>query len=86
MILQITNNVTKQEWNYTVDDANKYRDYFLFEGLQLQEGMTDGEYTYNLWDDDVVVSTGLMRIGDYKAQNKTYDKGKSGYVYYKPKK
>lgn len=86
MILQITNNVTKQEWNYTVDDANKYRDYFLFEGLQLQEGMPDGEYTYNLWDDDVVVSTGLMRIGDYKAQNKTYDKGKSGYVYYKPKK
>lgn len=86
MILQIINNVTKQDWNYTVDDADKYRDYYLFEGLQLQEGMPDGEYTYNLWDDDVIVSTGLMRIGDYKAQNKTYDKGKSGYVYYKPKK
>lgn len=86
MILQIINNVTKQDWNYTVDDADKYRDYYLFEGLQLQEGMPDGEYTYNLWDDDVIVSTGLMRIGDYKAQNKTYDKGKTGYVYYKPKK
>lgn len=86
MILQITNSVTKQEWNYTVDDAGKYRNYYLFEGLQLQEGMPDGEYTYNLWDDDVIVSTGLMRIGDYKASNKTYDKGKSGYVYYKPKK
>lgn len=80
------NSVTKQEWNYTVEDANKYRDYYLFEGLQLQEGMPDGEYTYNLWDSDVIVSTGLMRIGDYKANNKTYDKGKSGYKYYKPKK
>lgn len=86
MILQMINSVTKQEWNYTVDDANKYRDYYLFEGLQLEEGMPDGEYTYNLLDeDDDIVSTGLMRIGDYKASNKTYDKGKSGYVYYKRK-
>lgn len=86
MILQLINNVTKREWEYTVEDAGKYRDYYLFEGLTLNSDMPDGEYTYNLLDKDVIISTGLMRIGDYKAQNKTYDKGKSGYVYYKPKK
>ena len=85
MILQLINNVTKREWNYTVDDADKYRDYYLFEGLQLQEGMPDGEYSYNLFDKDVMLSTGLVRIGDYKARSKTYDKGKPGYVYYKRK-
>ena len=57
MTLQLINNVTKRDWNYTVKDAGKYRNYYLFEGLTLNGDMPDGEYTYNLFDKDVMLST-----------------------------
>ena len=42
--------------------------------INIPESYDDGEYEYTLKDnEDKIVATGLMRIGDYKQENTQYN-------------
>lgn len=72
MILKLVNNVTKREMEFRVYDVN---DSNLFYHFALTLGDTnpdDGEYTYRLMNDDLVLANGLLQIGDYQNNAKKY--------------
>jgi hypothetical protein len=49
----------------------------------LPDGIKDGEYTYELYENGNMVSTGLLQIGDYKQESgKEYNENKKGYIVY----
>jgi hypothetical protein len=71
------NNLDKREYSFDVNDQEDSRSFFHFY-FSLEDGMPDGEYTYTLFnDDDVVVATGLLQVGDYKAPSTAYTKNNS---------
>lgn len=78
--LELTNNVTKTITNYDVIDYFSSNIFFDFE-IELEEGIIDGEYTYNLYDGDCLVANGLCQIGDYKAKGKVYNNEKKYKTY-----
>lgn len=81
MTLKLTNNVTKKEYEFNVEDKNDSRLYYSFE-VELEDGMDDGEYDYQLYDDDEIVAHGICQIGDYVPQHTIYDNNNQGYTQY----
>ncbi len=78
----IKNNITHRNFEYSVTDLNESSIYYTF-NINVPEEMDDGEYNYILKDDsDKIVATGLMRIGDYKTENKEYNNKDKKYVQY----
>lgn len=79
----IKNGITHKEFEYSVTDLNESSIYYTF-NINIPESYDDGEYEYTLKDDlDKIVATGLMRIGDYKQENKQYINNKDNkYVQY----
>lgn len=88
MILKLTNNLTKNTLSFEVNDLYLSNIYFNFEislnenieGIALKD-ILEGEYTYNLYDEENIIATGLLQIGDYKANNKQYNNKKTYKVY-----
>lgn len=88
MKLEIINNLTKQKLSFNVRDFHSSNIFFHFE-LMLQdnleevrvEDILEGEYKYNLYDEETIIATGLLQIGDYKANNKEYNNKKTYKVY-----
>ena len=88
MKLEIINNLTKQKLSFNVRDFHSSNIFFHFE-LRLQdnlekirvENMSEGEYTYELFDGDKKVAEGLLQIGDYIRENKEYNNEKKYKVY-----
>lgn len=88
MILKLTNNLTKNTLSFEVNDLYLSNIYFNFEislnenieGIALKD-ISEGEYTYNLYDEENIIATGLLQIGDYKANNKQYNNKKTYKVY-----
>jgi hypothetical protein len=80
--LELTNNTTKTTTNYEVIDYFSSNIFFHFE-IRLKSGIIDGEYTYHLYDGDVLVANGLCQIGDYKAEVKEYKENKNKEKTYK---
>ena len=88
MILKLTNNLTKNTLSFEVNDLYLSNIYFNFEislnenieGVALKD-ISEGEYTYNLYDEENIIATGLLQIGDYKANNKQYNNKKTYKVY-----
>ena len=68
MKLVLKSNITKKTWEYTVVDVFDSKLYYHFPKFKLTETMDDGEYDYELYDDEELVAQGLLQIGDY--QNK----------------
>lgn len=80
MLLKLVNNLTKVEYEIDVEDKGTSGSFYDFD-ITLPTPMVDGEYTYQLSDNDKVVATGLCQIGDYIKQATSYNK-KEKYVTY----
>ena len=88
MKLILNNNLTKVKLTYNVTDFHSSNIFFHFE-LRLQdnlekirvEDMSEGEYSYFLYDGDKKVAEGLLQIGDYVKENKEYNNEKKYKVY-----
>ena len=79
----IKNGITHKNFDYSVEDLNESSIYYVF-NINIPEEMDDGEYTYVLKDDvDKILATGLMRVGDFKQENKEYNNNKDNkYIQY----
>lgn len=85
MTLILTNNVTKKSYSFTVSDAGDSRLFYHFTNFQVEDKMDDGQYSYELKDeDDKQIASGVLQIGDYKNTNKAYVKNNSPYKQYEP--
>lgn len=71
MVFLLQNNVTKREYSYKVYDVNDSTLFYHFT-LTLGEDMDEGEYTYKLMNDNLLLAQGLLQIGDYKNNIKKY--------------
>lgn len=87
MLLKLTNNLTKKVYNFdNLDDKLTSRLFYTFD-ITLQDDMDDGEYTYQLFDDENIVASGLIQIGDYTQNNNTYTPTEqNGYIQYNSSK
>ena len=82
MKLIIKNGITHKNFEYNVTDLNESSIYYTF-NLNIPEEMDDGEYEYTLKDDgEKILATGLIRVGDYKQNNKQYINNKDKYLQY----
>ena len=83
MKLLLKNGITKRNFEYSVTDLNESSIYYVF-NINIPDSYDDGEYEYTLKDnEDKIVATGLMRIGDYKTENTQYNNNKDKkYVQY----
>lgn len=83
MQLKLINNLTKNTIDLgEVEDKLVSSIFHSFE-IVLPDGVKDGEYTYELSENGVIVSTGLLQIGDYKQESgKEYNENKKGYIVY----
>ena len=78
----INNGITHRNFEYSVTDLNESSIYYVFD-INIPEEMDDGEYEYTLKDDlDKIVATGLIRVGDYKQENKEYNNKDNKYIQY----
>lgn len=83
MTLHLLNNLTKNEYNFTgLTDNLESRLFYSFD-ISLPQGIDDGEYSYTLADEDnVVVASGLLQVGDYKPQTNQYTSSTTEYKVY----
>ena len=82
MKLIIKNGITHKKFEYSVTDLNESSIYYTF-NLNIPDSLDDGEYEYTLKDDgEKILATGLMRVGDYKQNNKQYINNKDKYLQY----
>ena len=79
----IKNGITHKEFEYSVEDLNESSIYYVF-NINIQDSLDDGEYEYTLKDDvDKILATGLIRVGDFKQENKEYNNNKDKkYIQY----
>jgi len=84
MILVLKNNVSKQEFVITgLTDLNTSVFYWSFD-VVLPEGVIDGDYNYTLSDDNnVLLSSGLARIGDYTPSVTANTASTGSYIVYR---
>lgn len=82
MQLKLINNLTKN-----IIELGEVKDklistvYYVFD-INLPTDVVDGEYTYELYDGEKMVSAGLLQIGDYVQDNKEYKETKKDYIVY----
>ena len=82
MKLLLKNGITHKNFEYSVDDLNESSIYYTF-NINIPESFDDGEYTYVLKDnEDKIVATGLIRVGDFKQENKEYNNKDNKYIQY----
>lgn len=72
MILKLTNNLSKVETILDIKDKGSTMNFYRFE-INLIPNMDEGEYTYQLIEDNEILSNGLLQIGDYVAPNTEYN-------------
>ena len=79
----IKNNITHRNFEYSVEDLNESSIYYVF-NINIPDSLDDGEYTYVLKDDlNKTLATGLIRVGDFKQENKEYTNNKDNkYIQY----
>ena len=70
MILELVNNLDKSRVQLTINDPQFSR-LFISGTVQLPEGLSDGEYTYFLTDNNNILAQGLLQIGNYVQPDKT---------------
>lgn len=82
MRLKIVNNFNKKEYNYKAFDVKDTRNFYHF-SIMLNGNEEEGEYTYTLYgDDDEVLASSLLQIGDYTPTNTVYTNNNNGYTVY----
>ena len=82
MKLLLKNGITHKNFEYSVEDLNESSIYYTF-NLNIPESFDDGEYEYTLKDDgEKILATGLIRVGDFKQENKQYINNKDKFIQY----
>ena len=83
MELKLINNLTKNTIYICGIEYKWMSSIFYSFDISLPEGVMDGEYTYQLINDEgKMVSTGLLQVGDYENSNNEYKETKKGYIVY----
>lgn len=74
MTLVLINCLQNKAYTIPVEDTEESRLYYVFQDLALETDMPDGIYNYELYDDDDdLLTTGLMQIGEFEDNNTQYD-------------
>lgn len=85
MRLELTNNLTKiTKILDNIEDKKSSGLFYSFD-ISLDGSYEDGEYTYKLIDEEKVVATGLLQIGDYERDmniNTEYENNKKDIIVY----
>lgn len=85
MRLELTNNLTKiTKILDNIEDKKSSGLFYSFD-ISLDGSYEDGEYTYRLIDEEKVVATGLLQIGDYERDmniNTEYENNKKDIIVY----
>ena len=78
----IKNGITHKNFEYNVEDLNESSIFYTF-NINIPDSLDDGEYEYTLKDnEDKIVATGLIRVGDFKQENKQYINNKDKFIQY----
>ena len=83
MKIILKNGITHKNFEYNVEDLNESSIFYTF-NINIPDSFDDGEYEYTLKDNEgKIVATGLMRVGNYKQENKQYINNKDKkYIQY----
>ena len=82
MKLLLKNGITHKQFEYSVEDLNESSIFYTF-NINIPERFDDGEYEYTLKDnEDKILATGLIRVGDFKQENKEYNNKDKKYIQY----
>lgn len=85
MRLELTKNMTKiTKILDNIEDKKSSGLFYSFD-ISLDGSYEDGEYTYRLIDEEKVVATGLLQIGDYERDtniNTEYENNKKDIIVY----
>lgn len=82
MTLKLINNFNKKEYLFEAFDIKDSKNFYHF-SIRLKDNMAEGEYTYYLYDeDDRLLASSLLQIGDYKPSNNVYTTENNGYKIY----
>lgn len=85
MRLELTNNLSKiTKILDNIEDKKSSGLFYSFD-ISLDGSYEDGEYTYRLIDEEKVVATGLLQIGDYERDmdiNTEYENNKKDIIVY----
>lgn len=85
MRLELTNNLSKITKILDKIEDKKNSGLFYSFDISLDGSYEDGEYTYKLIDEEKVVATGLLQIGDYERDmniNTEYENNKKDIIVY----
>lgn len=78
--IKIVNTVTKQEYTYNeLSDLNGGKMLYYLFSIDTSN-LDDGEYQLTLFNDDDIVCTELLKIGDYNSDKIQYSKGYNIYI------
>ena len=84
--IEIENNVTHQKYTYdNVEDKNNGKKLFYNFNLDTSN-LDDGEYTLSLYDGNNLITSELLKIGDFNNKTIQYSKGSNVYIDAKPTK
>ena len=78
--IEIENNVTHQKYTYdNVEDKNNGKKLFYNFNLDTSN-LDDGEYTLSLYDGNKLITSELLKIGDFNNKSIQYSKGNNIYI------
>lgn len=82
--IEIENNVTHQKYTYdNVEDKNNGKKLFYNFNLDTSN-LDDGEYTLSLYDGNKLITSELLKIGDFNNKTIQYSKGANVFIDAKP--
>lgn len=82
MTLKMVNNFSKKEYIFDAFDIKDSKNFYHF-SIRFNQKMDEGEYNYYLiGDDNKILATSLLQIGDYAEEKKTYTNENNGYKQY----
>lgn len=86
MRIKLTNNLTKTEYVFDDLEDKMVSEMFYAFDITVPRTAEIGEYQYTLFEGDMVLATGLLQIGEYHADVKSYKhdtiKESNGFISY----
>lgn len=78
--IEIENNVTHQKYTYdNVEDKNNGKKLFYNFNIDTSN-LDDGEYTLSLYDGNNLITSELLKIGDFNNKSIQYSKGSNVFI------
>ncbi len=83
MYIRLYSQYTKKTHTIPVDNAVSDSMFHKLD-IHLPNGMEDGIYNYELYDDETIIANGMMQVGDFENNNTSYTVEHNGYQQYRP--